>query len=176
MPGPIVMVAVVLIDCTLLSLSAPPRACTYLAIISSTFWAERQGASAAKAIMHRYTFLIIRNLLRFREHSSAASYCTPSLAGGNVQVSYTRETHVQFRVFCRPFSGKMISSRFTAFPQSCAKIARGYNLVPQLETSHKRWDIRCSRLLELEERHKAYEVASPILGFYGRILKFQSSI
>jgi len=70
----------------------------------------------------------------------------------------------------------MISSRFTAFPQSCAKIARGYNLVPQLETSHKRWDIRCSRLLELEERHKAYEVASPILGFYGRILKFQSSI
>src|SRR5215472_13124296 len=97
------MVAVVLIDCTLLSFSAPPRACTYLAIISSTFWANRLGASTAKAIIHRPTLLIIRNLLRFRKHPVRSRYCTLASLPERARVLYRKEIDVQFPACYRSF-------------------------------------------------------------------------
>jgi FdhE protein len=70
-----------------------------------------------------------------------------------------------------------VFSRFAAFASELCEDIAGYNLVPQIETSQKRWDVRFARLQDIEERHKAYKSASaPLLGFYGRILKFQSSI
>jgi FdhE protein len=49
----------------------------------------------------------------------------------------------------------------------------GYNLVPQIENSQKRWEARLARLADMESRQKP--MASP-LQFYGTILKFQAGI
>lgn len=49
----------------------------------------------------------------------------------------------------------------------------GYCLVPQIENSQKRWEVRLARLADLEARQKPMASA---LQLYGTILKFQSGL
>ena len=79
-------------DFTLFSLSAPPRACTFFAIISSTLCANRHGASATKAIIDIHTLRIINNLLGFLGLPSLKSAIVPlgSPARGDVHGFYVR--------------------------------------------------------------------------------------
>jgi FdhE protein len=67
----------------------------------------------------------------------------------------------------------LLSFRLRGFETELCEDGAGDNLLPQTEDSQKRWEVRISRVPELEERQKSF---APALRFYGRILQFQAGI